>query len=80
MPELLPEGYIVRAPQPDEVEAVADLIAATDVVAFGAVNFSVEGLASDWDDLDLARNAWVVGRGRADRTRARRLAAAALTF
>lgn len=60
MPEPLPAGYVVRAPRPDEVAAVAALVAATDIAAFGAVNYSVEELASDWDDLDLARDAWVV--------------------
>ncbi len=60
MRELLPAGYVMRAPRADEVAVVADLIAATDIAAFGAVNSTVEGLAADWDDLDLGRDAWVV--------------------
>ena len=60
MTEALPAGYCLRAPTPDDVSAVAALIDATDIEAFGESNFSAEELASDWDDLDLGRDAWLV--------------------
>lgn len=60
MSEGLQPGYVVRAPRSEEVQAVADLIIAADLVEYGQADYSVEELAADWRELDLQRDAWVV--------------------
>ena len=60
MTEVLQPGYAVRAPRPEEVQAVADLIIATDLMEYGHADYSVEELTTDWRELDLNRDAWIV--------------------
>lgn len=53
------ETYTLRAPTPDDLPAVYDLIAACDMADFGTVDLSLGDLRDEWDELDLARDAWV---------------------
>lgn len=57
-----PSDFTVRPPQPDEAQAVADLIIARDIAEFGEPDWSVEDTRADWARLgfDLARDARVV--------------------
>src|SRR3990172_4305218 len=53
--------YTWRAPRPDEVEAVAELVAACDVVDEGAARTTTDEIESQWarPGLILERDAWV---------------------
>jgi mycothiol synthase len=57
-----PGGLTVRAPQPHEAQAVADLIIAGDIAEFGEPDWSVEDTRAGWARLgfDLKRDARVV--------------------
>jgi mycothiol synthase len=58
----LPKGFLIRAPGHDDAEAVADLMRACDIAAFGEPDTSVEDIRDDWraPDFELARDAWVL--------------------
>lgn len=57
----LDPAYIVRAPRPDDVEAVKALTAASDLHEFGEEEgYTVEEIRDEWDALDLDRDAWLV--------------------
>ncbi len=62
MAALLPDGFIVRAPTPDDAEAVTDLLRACAIAEFGIAYNTVEGTRSDWGwpGFSLANDAWVV--------------------
>ena len=53
-----PEGYSVRAPEPDELRAVYDLILACDLAEYGVTDLTEEELRADWEDPQADR--WVV--------------------
>ena len=56
----LVEGYVVRAPNADEAEAVHALITASEIAEFGeAQGYSLAELRDEWRDLDLDRDAWI---------------------
>jgi mycothiol synthase len=52
----------VRPPSEADAEAVTDLVIAFDVDEFGAPDFELDDLLSDWGSpgLDLSRDAWLV--------------------
>lgn len=58
----LPAGYSLRPPSPDEVDAVAGVLAAADVEAGGAPVLDADFLRDEWTraGFDLATDAWVV--------------------
>lgn len=57
----LAPGYTVRAPRPDDVEAVQALTAVSDLHEFGeAEGYTIEEIRDEWDALDLGRDAWLV--------------------
>jgi mycothiol synthase len=58
----LPSGYSMRAPSPDEVDAVAAVLAAADVEAGGTSVLDADFLRDEWTraGFDLATDAWVV--------------------
>jgi mycothiol synthase len=55
-------GFRVRPPRRSDAEAVTALVVAFDVDEFGAPDFELDDLLSDWASpgLDLERDAWVV--------------------
>jgi mycothiol synthase len=61
----LPDGYQLRAPTSDDLEAVADLLIADDVEDAGEVVLGAEFVRDEWSrtDFDLASDAWVVADG-----------------
>ncbi len=60
MNDLLAGGYHVRAPRPDEAEAVHALVVACDIADFGeSQGYSLSELQEEWADLDLEQDAWV---------------------
>lgn len=54
-----PDTLTLRAPTPDDLPAVYDLIVACDMADFDTVDMSLDDLRDEWDELDLARDAWV---------------------
>jgi mycothiol synthase len=58
----LPDGLVMRNPTWDDLQAVADIIVATDLVDRGETDFELEDLATDWkrSAMDLNHDAWVV--------------------
>jgi len=58
--ESLAEGFVACVPTKEDFRAVADLIAASDLVGFGEPDYSEEELLADWSELDLGTDAWVV--------------------
>jgi mycothiol synthase len=61
----LPERYELRAPAPDDLEAVADVLIADDVDHAGQTVLDTDFLRAEWSwaGFDLATDAWVVGDG-----------------
>lgn len=57
-----PNGFVVRAPRPDEARAVADLIIARNLADFGEPEWDLQDTLSDWNRLgfDRERDARVV--------------------
>ena len=62
----LPDGYAFRAPTPDDLEAVADVLVA-EQLASGATEAALDAdfIRQVWSktDFDLAADAWVVTDG-----------------
>jgi mycothiol synthase len=59
--EPLAAGYTVRHPEFADAAAVHDVIVASETQEFGeAEGFSLEDLESDWKQLQLSQEAWVV--------------------
>ncbi|HEX6123266.1 MAG TPA: GNAT family N-acetyltransferase, partial [Ktedonobacterales bacterium] len=58
----LPEGYTLRHPTFDDLEAVTRLIAAYQIATLGEAEITAEELRADWSEPghDLATDAWVV--------------------
>jgi mycothiol synthase len=56
----LPDGYAVRAPTPDDAEAVADLIAACQLAVGDRSGMTVEELLGDWQEIELSEEAVAV--------------------
>jgi mycothiol synthase len=50
----------VRAPRPDDLEAVLELVRAADAAVAGDSDWTASDLAATWADLDLQRDAWVL--------------------
>ena len=57
-----PDGYELRAPAPDDLDAVADVFIADDLDDAGEVVLDADFLRAEWSrpDFDLAADAWVV--------------------
>lgn len=49
----------VRAPRREDLDAVLDVLRAADFAVAGGSDWTGSELAETWDDLDLARDAWV---------------------
>ena len=62
MKKELPAGFQLRRPNWDDLQAVADLIIATDIAIRGESDFTAEDLLSDWKapNFELDRDAWVI--------------------
>lgn len=60
----LPDGYAFRAPRPDDLEAVADVLVA-EQLASGATEAALDAdfIRQVWSKTDLAADAWVVTEG-----------------
>lgn len=60
-----PAGYELRAPTPDDLDGVADLLIADDLDDAGQSVFDADFLKDEWSRLgfDLATDAWVVVDG-----------------
>jgi mycothiol synthase len=58
----LPPGFSVRAPSPEDAEAVAGLGIAQDIDDVGEADYSVDDVESEWaaPGFDLGRDAWLV--------------------
>lgn len=58
----LPEGFVLRAPTPDDAQIVTDLIAACDTLDYGEPDLSLEDIRADWrrSGFELERNAWLI--------------------
>jgi mycothiol synthase len=61
----LPDGYALRAPTPDDLDAVADVLAADDLLEAGQIVLGADFVREGWSraDFDLATDAWVVADG-----------------
>jgi len=60
MSALLPQGFTVRPPIPDDVDAITEVFVADEEAARGSVNWDA-GDTRDWFSYtDLEQNAWVV--------------------
>lgn len=57
-----PQGFTVRAPTPDDAQAVTDLLAVCDTADYGEPDMSIQDVLADWrrDGFVLARDAWLV--------------------
>jgi mycothiol synthase len=49
----------VRAPRPEDLEAVLEVLRAADAAVAGDSDWTASDLAAEWKQLDLARDAWV---------------------
>lgn len=49
----LKEGYMGRAPNPDDIEAVFGIVAASDEAEIGQAEVSLEALQGEWDSPDF---------------------------
>ena len=49
----------VRRPEPTDLDAVLELMRATDIAVAGASDWTASELSSTWADLELARDAWL---------------------
>ncbi len=58
----IPQGFTLRAPTPDDAQAVTDLLAVCDTADFGEPDLSVEDIRADWrrDGFVLERDAWLI--------------------
>ena len=58
----LPEGYSIRPATMDDVDAVADVLAAEDLVATGAVFYDADFVRLVWSGvvIDMPNDTWVV--------------------
>ena len=61
----LPAGYRLRAPAPGDLDAVADVLIATELDEAGQVVLGADFVRDEWSRVgfDLATNAWVVVDG-----------------
>jgi len=61
----LPAGYRLRAPAPGDLDAVADVLIATELDEAGQVVLGLDFVRDEWSRVgfDLATNAWVVVDG-----------------
>ena len=57
---VLPAGFQARSATPDDLDAVAAVIAAVGMAEYNEVDYTPEDLAHAWRDLDFANDAWVV--------------------
>jgi mycothiol synthase len=58
--ELTPTTLTVRAVRPDDLQAVTDLLAASDLAEFGEIDYTADDVREEWDELDLDRDTWVI--------------------
>jgi mycothiol synthase len=63
MAEIFPEGFLVRRPTMDDVNAVVEMLVASDMAEWGEPDTSVEEVRSEWQGIgfNLETDAWVVG-------------------
>jgi ribosomal protein S18 acetylase RimI-like enzyme len=57
---MLPAGFQARPATPEDLEAVAAVVAAVGLAEYGEVDYTPADLAHAWRDLDFAHDAWVV--------------------
>ena len=50
----------VRPPAGDDLADVLALLQTAEIAVFGESDWTEQGLRDEWDDLDLARDAWLV--------------------
>ena len=55
-----PQGYSVRPATMDDVDAVADALAAEDLAATGAVFYDADFVRVVWSVLDMPNDTWVI--------------------
>ncbi len=56
----LPAGYTLHSPKLEDLPAVARFLAVVTTAEFGSPDYPEATLQSDWEELDLARDAWLV--------------------
>ena len=57
----LPAGYSVRAPTPEDIPGILTVMADFDIAHYGvAVALTADDIAGDWEELDVASDAWVI--------------------
>ena len=56
----LPEGYSIRPATMDDVDAVAEALAAEDLAATGAVFYDADFVRLVWSTIDLPNDTWVI--------------------
>ena len=57
----LPHHYTVRAPSREDIPAILALVAACDLASDGESDpWNEESILTDWNGIDLARDAWLV--------------------
>lgn len=61
-PLQIPEGFSIRAPRPEDVAAVTELVRAYDAALYGVPDTAEEDIEDDWGypGLDLARDLWLL--------------------
>jgi ribosomal protein S18 acetylase RimI-like enzyme len=59
---VLLKNLLARAPKVEDLEAITELIAASDIVEYGKADSTMGDVASDWHQpgFDLATDAWVI--------------------
>jgi mycothiol synthase len=54
------KDYQSRRPTPEDAQIVFDLSVARDIADYGEPDTDLEDIQSDWEDLDLSKEAWLV--------------------
>lgn len=60
MSSFLPDGFSLRPPKPEDVEAAAAVVAAEDRAFRGEVQWDADDQRDWWSQLDIERDAWLV--------------------
>jgi mycothiol synthase len=56
----VPPGFVVRRPSADDAGAVAALGIAQDIDDLGEADYTLDDVLAEWEDVDLATDAWIV--------------------
>jgi GNAT superfamily N-acetyltransferase len=56
----IPDGFAVRLPTMADLDATFDLIVASDMAEYGEPDYTLDELRTEWEDIDLEHNAWLV--------------------